>query len=35
MEFKIPYTLRVEHEELHHEPEKAIGTGGKTGAAAL
>ena len=34
MDFKIPHAMKVEHEELHHELEKAIQSGGKTGAAA-
>ena len=34
MEFTIPHAMKVEHEELHHELEKAIQSGGKTGAAA-
>lgn len=34
MEFKIPHAMKMEHEELHHELEKAIQSGGKTGAAA-
>jgi hypothetical protein len=34
MEFKIPHAMKVEHEELHHELENAIQSGGKTGSAA-
>src|SRR5512138_1592011 len=34
MEFKIPHAMKVEHEELHHELENAIHSGGKTGFAA-
>lgn len=34
MEFKIPHAMVVEHEELHHELEEAIHSGGKTGLAA-
>jgi len=34
MEFNIPHAMRVEHEELHANLEKAIASGGETGAAA-
>ena len=34
MEFKIPYAMKVEHEELHRELEQAIRSGGETGLAA-
>ena len=34
MEFNIPHTMQVEHEELHANVEKAIASGGETGAAA-
>jgi hypothetical protein len=34
MEFKIPHSLKVEHEELHGELVKATGEGGKVGEAA-
>jgi hypothetical protein len=34
MEFKIPHAMKEEHEELHHELENAIHSGGKTEAAA-
>lgn len=34
MQFKIPESLKYEHEELHAELEKAIGAGGKLGEAA-
>jgi hypothetical protein len=34
MDFKIPYTMKVEHEELHHDLTDAIQSGGQTGAAA-
>lgn len=34
MEFKIPHPMVVEHEELHHDLERAIQSGGETGAAA-
>jgi hypothetical protein len=34
MEFNIPHAIQVEHEELHADLEKAIASGGETGAAA-
>jgi hypothetical protein len=34
MEFNIPHSLQVEHQELHADLEKAIASGGETGAAA-
>jgi hypothetical protein len=34
MEFNIPHAMQVEHEELHVDLEKAIASGGETGAAA-
>lgn len=34
MEFNIPHAMQVEHEELHADLEKAIASGGETGAAA-
>ena len=34
MEFNIPHAMQVEHEELHADLEKAIASGGATGAAA-
>lgn len=34
MEFKIPHSMIVEHEELHVDLTKAIASGGETGAAA-
>jgi hypothetical protein len=34
MEFNIPHSVQVEHEELHADLEKAIASGGETGAAA-
>lgn len=34
MEFKIPNSMKVEHEELHNDLSKAIESGGNTGAAA-
>lgn len=34
MEFKIPHSLKVEHEELHNELKKAVMTAGKVGPAA-
>ena len=34
MEFNIPHTMQVEHEELHADLKKAIASGGETGAAA-
>ena len=34
MEFNIPHGMQVEHEELHADLEKAIASGGETGAAA-
>lgn len=34
MEFKIPYSLKAEHEELHAELVKATQSGGQTGEAA-
>lgn len=34
MDFKIPDSLKAEHEELHEELNKAMKAGGKTGAAA-
>lgn len=33
-ELSIPYSLKVEHDELHLQLEKAINAGGKTGDAA-
>jgi len=35
MEFKIPESLRLEHDELHRQLVKAIGEGGKVGEAAM
>lgn len=35
MEFNIPHAIQVEHEELHADLEKAIASGGETGAAAM
>jgi hypothetical protein len=34
MKFNIPHSVQVEHEELHAELEKAVASGGETGAAA-
>jgi hypothetical protein len=34
MEFNIPHSVQVEHEELHADLEKAVASGGETGAAA-
>ncbi len=34
MEFKIPYPMIAEHEELHGDLTKAIQSGGETGTAA-
>ena len=34
MKFKIPVSLKAEHQELHSELGKAIGLGGDTGEAA-
>lgn len=34
MEFKIPQSLKAEHEELHSELARAIKSGGATGEAA-
>ena len=35
MEFKIPESLRLEHDELHRQLVKAIEEGGKVGEAAM
>lgn len=34
MKFSIPYSMQAEHEALHADLEKAIASGGETGAAA-
>lgn len=34
MEFKVPLSLKAEHQELHSELGKAIQSGGDTGKAA-
>jgi hemerythrin-like domain-containing protein len=34
MKLNIPRSITAEHEELHYELERAINTGGRTGAAA-
>lgn len=34
MKFSIPYSMQAEHEALHSDLEKAIASGGETGAAA-
>jgi hypothetical protein len=34
MEFNIPHSVQVEHEELHADLEKAVASSGETGAAA-
>ena len=34
MKFNIPRSMQAEHEELHTDLEKAIASGGETGAAA-
>jgi hypothetical protein len=34
LEFNIPHSVQVEHEELHADLEKAVASGGETGAAA-
>ncbi len=35
MEFKVPESLELEHEELHNRLVKAIEEGGKVGEAAM
>ncbi len=34
MEFRIPESLKIEHEELHAELARAVSAGGRIGAAA-